>query len=75
MVIKSKKAGTSEKKSRVKVGKLRLNKETVTDLSASQQRQVHGGRPRRTMPGAEFECGTYLYPGGPCGVYTQLDCV
>jgi len=75
MVTKSRKTATSEKKGRVKVGNLHLNKETVTDLSASQQRQIQGGRPRRTMPGAEFECGTYLYPGGPCGVYTQLDCV
>ncbi len=42
MVTKPKKAGGT-KKGRVKVGKLKLNKETVKDLSASQQKQVKGG--------------------------------
>jgi hypothetical protein len=45
MVTRSKKAGA--KKSRVRVGKLKLNKETVKNLSGNQQRDVKGGlRPR-----------------------------
>ena len=45
MVTKSKR--TSEKKGpkgRVKVGKLRLNKETVKGLSSHEQKQIKGGR-------------------------------
>ena len=50
MVTKSK---TGEKKSRVKVGKLKLNKETVKDLGDSEQNQIKGG-----IRGAGG-CGTY----------------
>jgi hypothetical protein len=44
MVTKSKKKNTSEaRKSRVKVGKLQLNRETVKDLTGSKQKQIKGG--------------------------------
>ena len=43
MVTKSKKQSTGEKKGRVKVRKLRLNKETVKNLTGSQARAVKGG--------------------------------
>ena len=74
MVTKTRK-NAAEKRRKVKVANLELNKETVRDLSASETKEIHGGRGKRTMPGADHECGTYLYPGGPCGLYTQLDCV
>ena len=41
MVTKSKKTGA--KKGRVKIGKLKLNKETVKDVNASETRKVRGG--------------------------------
>lgn len=55
MVTKSKKqtAGEKEqKKSRVKVGKLKLNKETVKDLTGSDEKKVKGGMlpPTRRTP-------------------------
>lgn len=34
-----------ENKSRVKVGKLKLNKETVKDLSNKEAKQIKGGGP------------------------------
>ena len=74
MVTKRKQKPTDQRR-KVKVEELKLNKETIKDLSDSQQRQIQGGRPKRTMPDHANECGTYLYPGGPCGIYTQLDCV
>jgi hypothetical protein len=40
MVTKNK---TGEKRGKVKVGKLKLNKETVKDLSAEEQKKVKGG--------------------------------
>ena len=42
MVTKSRNAG-AKKKGKVNVGKLKLNKETVKDLSAEQQKKVKGG--------------------------------
>lgn len=42
---------TTRKRGGVKVGKLKLNKETVKDLSASQQKQVKGGRRAATWTG------------------------
>ena len=39
MVTKSK---AGQKKGRVKVGKLKLNKETVKDLTASEKKKVKG---------------------------------
>ena len=41
MVTKSKKTGT--KKGRVKVGKLKLNKETVKDLTGGEGKRIKGG--------------------------------
>lgn len=41
MVTKSK---AGQKKGKVEVGKLKLNKETVKDLTARDQRQIKGGR-------------------------------
>ena len=43
MVTKSKKGSTGTKKGRVKSGKLKLNKETVKDLTSEQQKMVRGG--------------------------------
>jgi len=43
MVTKKKSTGKKEqKKGRVKVAKLTLNKESVKDLSASQRKQIKG---------------------------------
>ena len=50
MVTKNK---TGEKRGKVKVGKLKLKKETVKDLTASQQRKIKGGE---------------IYQTGGCGV-------
>jgi hypothetical protein len=41
MVTKNK---TGEKRGKVKVGKLKLNKETVKDLTGGEQKQLKGGR-------------------------------
>lgn len=41
MVTKSKK--TAAKKGRVKVGKLKLNKETVKDLTGRERKKIKGG--------------------------------
>ena len=43
MVTKSKTGKPASKKSRVKVGKLKLNKETVKDLSGKEAKRVKGG--------------------------------
>ena len=42
MVAKSKKAG--EKKGKIDVGKLKLRKETVKDLTSTERKAVKGGR-------------------------------
>ena len=42
MVTKSK-SKTSEKKGKVKVGKLKLNKETVKELSTGERKEIRGG--------------------------------
>lgn len=39
MVTKSKSVGKGQKKARVKVGKVKLNKETVKDLSRGEQQR------------------------------------
>ena len=45
MVTKSKDHKANEqKKRRSNVGKLQLNKETIQDLTASQQKQLKGGQ-------------------------------
>ena len=41
MVTKTK---TGEKKSKVKVSKLNVNKETLKDLSNSEEKEIKGGR-------------------------------
>ena len=41
MVTRSKNAGA--KKGRVKVGKLKLNRETVKDLSGDRKKKIRGG--------------------------------
>ncbi len=44
MVTKKKSTGEKEeKKGRVKVGKLKLNRETVTDLTGGEQKKIKGG--------------------------------
>ena len=40
MVAKNK---TGEKRGKVEVGKLKLKKETVKDLTSSQQKEIKGG--------------------------------
>ena len=58
MVTKSRNAG-AKKKGKVKVGKLKLNKETVKDLSAKAQQKVKGGlAPTLTCGGCSITCGT-----------------
>jgi hypothetical protein len=60
MVTKSKAAGKEQKKSRVKVGKLKLNKETVRDLSGKEAKAIKGGRPKpipRTAGCSYDPCG------------------
>jgi hypothetical protein len=54
MVTKNK---TGEKRGKVKVGKLKLNKETVKDLSAAEQKKLRAGAIR--IP--TITCGTVCY--------------
>ena len=64
MVTKSKKSSIA-KRGRVKVGKLKLNKETVKDLTGKEKKQIKAGVRNeilslpviccRTFP--EFTCG------------------
>jgi hypothetical protein len=54
MVTKSKKTGA--KKGRVKVGRLKLNKETVKDLIGSEGKKIKGGVAR--TPGTADTCAT-----------------
>ena len=46
--------GKSQSKGRVKVGKLNLNKETVKDLTANEQKQLKGGVAARTKKCGDF---------------------
>ena len=43
MVTKTKRSGAATSKGRVKVGNLKLEKETVKDLSGSKRKQIKGG--------------------------------
>lgn len=43
MVTKAKKGMAEEKRNRVKVGKLKLNKETIRDLTSEESKQIKGG--------------------------------
>jgi hypothetical protein len=57
MVIKSKKQTKKQSKgSRVKVGKLELNKETVKNLTRTERKQIKGGQAART----NFSCPNTL---------------
>lgn len=61
MVTKSKsKAETGKKKGRVKVDKLKLNKETVKDLTNSEAEKVKGGG------GITIKISCYKGPGTIC---------
>ena len=44
MVTKTKNRDEKAAKSRVKVGKLQLSKETIKDLTPGKQKQVKGGK-------------------------------
>ena len=56
MVTKNK---TDEKKGKVKVGKLKVNKETVKDLSPSDRKQIRGGIIPTTSFGVTCGRGAY----------------
>ena len=61
---------TGEKKGKVKVGKLKLNKETVKDLTAGHQKHIKGGRilnnPSAQCSGDVYtRCATLC---GSCGI-------
>ena len=43
MVAKKKRTGTAASKGRVKVGNLKLNRETVKNLSGNERKQIKGG--------------------------------
>ena len=49
MVTKNK---TGQKEEKVKVGKLKVNKETVKDLNPSQAKGIRGGVPKESL----FHC-------------------
>ena len=63
MVIKKKKYSSTEKrgKAKVKVGKLKVNKETVKDLTHSELEKVQGGR----IPATVILCLTKACPTLP----------
>jgi hypothetical protein len=50
MVAKKKRTGAATKKGRVKVGNLKLNRETVKNLSGSGRKQIKGGALGRIEP-------------------------
>jgi hypothetical protein len=56
MVTKSKAASKAPKKSRVKAGKLKLNKETLKDLTGDEARRIKGGA-MGTIVGTSRACG------------------
>jgi hypothetical protein len=51
MVTNAKKSA-DERKGRVKVGKLKLNKETIKDLTGSESRKIKGGQKPEKSPNA-----------------------
>ena len=53
MVPKSVKVG-AKKKAKVKVGKLKVNKETVKDLTEGERKKVKGGA--RARPSFDTDC-------------------
>lgn len=50
MVTKNKTEETGEKKGRVKIDKLELNKETVKDLTNEEAKKIKGGKTGNCMP-------------------------
>jgi hypothetical protein len=74
MVAKKK---TGEKKGKVKVGKLELNKETVKDLTSGERRQIKGGVVVTVhylcVPVQTVVCNTVVQP--TCHTYTPQQCV
>jgi hypothetical protein len=50
MVTKSRTQKTGNKKARVKVGRLELNKETVKDLGRKERKEIKGGVLAMTYP-------------------------
>jgi hypothetical protein len=61
MVTKSRKQSTEGKKGRVKVGKLKVNKETVKDLGQKEWKYIKGGMGKKTGYG----CGDTATCGCP----------
>ena len=58
---------TKNKSSRVKVGKLRLNKETVKDLTDSEAKRIKGGlAPATEGCGPSNRCESHVHTR--CGV-------
>ena len=46
MVTKSKPAAGKKETDRVKIGKLKLNKETIKNLSGKEAKEIKGGKPK-----------------------------
>ncbi|HEV2764437.1 MAG TPA: hypothetical protein VGV38_15770 [Pyrinomonadaceae bacterium] len=51
----------ADKKGRVRLGKLELNRETVRDLTGDEQRRIKGGP--NTVSGAVASPGGFMYFG------------
>jgi len=60
MVTRTKRQNATAKRRKVKVGALRLNKETIQDLSSSEQKQIKGGMRGDTRVWCESN-GTVCY--------------
>lgn len=69
MVTKSK---AGQKKSKVNLGKLKVNKETVKDLSTDDQKQVKGGLVVNTIIGIII--GPLDPPTLRCPIATRSEC-
>ena len=70
MVNKPKSVENEQKKGRVKVGKLKLNKETVKDLTDSEKKQIKGGRGEFTISIIPTCLPTKDCPTKDCGPLT-----
>jgi hypothetical protein len=72
MVTKSKQKSKQEKdKGRVKVGKLKLNKETVKNLTASNQKRIRGG----LAANEPWDGGTGMFCTGSCPGRETMTCL
>lgn len=71
MVTKSKQISEKEKEGKVKVRRLKLNKETVKDLTGSEQKQIKGGRYRAGPLAPSVDCFTGFCGSGSCGLPTD----